>query len=122
VGDAVKPPIVAGAGVTIKEALPTPLVSPLPVQVSVKVYVPAVVSVRVLTALPSSGFEPLQEPDAVQAVALVVHQVNEAELPATICTGSTLRWTVTGGVCVELLTNTVTVLAVLPPGPEQVST
>jgi hypothetical protein len=83
--------------------------------------VPAAVSVFVLTACPTNAFEPLQDPDAVQVLALTVDQVSAAALPATICVGSTLMLTLTGGGCVEVLTTTQTVLAELPPGPAHVS-
>ncbi len=79
------------------------------------------VSVCVLTALPTKGLDPLHDPDAVQAPALLVDHVSEAALPATICVGSTLRLTMTGGGCGELLTTNCKLFALLPPAPEQVS-
>jgi hypothetical protein len=64
---------------------------------------------------------PFQDPEATQLFAFVVDQVSAAELPATICNGRTPIVTVTGGGVVEVETRTSTVLAVLPPGPEQVN-
>jgi hypothetical protein len=76
----------------------------------------------VLTALPTSGSLPLQEPDAVQLSALVLDQVSAAAWPATMLAGIAWMLTSTLGGCGAALTTTVTLCAVLPPGPAQVNT
>jgi hypothetical protein len=83
---------------------------------------PGAVSVPVLTALPTSGSLPLQEPDAVQLSALLLDQVSAAAWPATMLVGVASMLTATLGGCGDALTTTVTLCAVLPPGPAQVNT
>jgi len=74
----------------------------------------------VLTPVPCVGSLPLQEPDAVQVSALVLDQVSAADWPATMTDGVTSMVTATADWgCV--LTTTVTLCAVLPPGPAQVN-
>jgi hypothetical protein len=118
VGVAVRLPTTGKAGVTSSGALPSEL-PPGPVQVSVKAYSPGVLSVPVLTSVPSRACEPLQDPDAVHESAFDVDHVNAAALPATIVTGVTSTFTI-GGVA-NAPTTTVSVFAALPPAPLQVN-
>jgi hypothetical protein len=82
---------------------------------------PGVPSVPVLTPVPCVGSLPLQEPDAVQVSALVLDQVSAADWPATMTDGVASMVTATAGDWDCVLTTTVTLCAVLPPGPAQVS-
>jgi hypothetical protein len=84
-------------------------------------YTPGVVRVPVLTPAPNNGSLPLQDPDAVQADAFAVDQVNAAELPATIWAGEMDMSTVTGGAVYAAFTTTSTLCAVLPPAPVHVN-
>ena len=87
---------------------------PAPVQVSVNF----VVDVRAgVVCEPAVACEPLQPPEAEQAVALVDDQVNTAVAPLLIVTGFAVR--VTAGAAV--VTDTVADCAALPPLPLQVS-
>lgn len=68
-------------------------------------------------ALPLVGCGPLQPPEPVQEVALLLLQVKVAEPPAMMVCDAGVRLTVgAGGVTV-----TVAVAGVLPPAPVQVS-
>jgi hypothetical protein len=82
---------------------------------------PGALNVPVLTAVPCVGSLPLQEPDAVQVSALVLDQVNDADRPATMTDGVASMFTATAGDWECVLTTTVTLCAVLPPGPAQFS-
>jgi hypothetical protein len=87
---------------------------PAPVHVSVNF----VVAVRAgVDAVPAVASEPLQPPEAVQAVALVDDQVNAAVAPLLTVAGFAVR--VTAGAAV--VTDTVADCAALPPLPLQVS-
>lgn len=88
------------------------LVPPSPVQVSEKL---VVADKGPVLAVPLEARSPLQPPLAVQAVAFVELQVNEAALPAATATG--LATSVAVGT--TLIATFVGVLA--PPSPEQVS-
>ena len=87
---------------------------PVPVQVSVNF----VVAVRAGVACePAVASEPLQPPEAVQAVALVDDQVNDDVEPLWTVAGFAVRVTVGAGV----VTETVADCAAVPPVPLQVS-
>ena len=87
---------------------------PVPVQVSVNF----VVAVRAGVACePAVASEPLQPPEAVQAVALVDDQVNDDAEPLWTVAGFAVRVTVGAGV----VTETVADCAEVPPLPLQVS-
>jgi hypothetical protein len=101
--------------VRLADALAEP---PAPVQVSVKLVVPADVIVPV-AAVPLVALVPLQPPDALQDVALVEDQVRVADLPVVVEVGLTLNATVGGGVA-GLTVRRAEALAV-PPAPVQVS-
>ena len=68
---------------------------------------------------PLTDFEPVQPPEAVQAVAFVVVQLSVDELPLVTVVGVALSDTV-GGVG-PAATVTVTDCAAVPPAPVQVS-
>jgi hypothetical protein len=87
---------------------------PAPVQVSVNFVV--AVSVGVVWE-PAVGSEPLQPPEAVQAVALVDDQVNADVAPLFTVVGFAVSVTAGAGV----VTDTVADCAALPPAPVQVS-
>jgi hypothetical protein len=96
--------------VTVIESLPDP---PVPVHVSVNVDV----AVRGPTdAVPLTALVPLQDPLAVQLVALVVLQVSVEEPPLATLVG--LAVSVTVGAA--LVTVTVALLVAVPPTPVQV--
>jgi hypothetical protein len=87
---------------------------PVPLQVSVNF----VVAVRAgVTCEPAVASEPLQPPEAVQAVALVDDQVNDDVEPLWTVAGFAVRVTVGAGV----VTETVADCAAVPPVPLQVS-
>ena len=86
---------------------------PAPVQVRVNF----VVAVRAaVDFVPAVASEPLQPPEAVQAVALVDDQVNADVAPLLTVAGFTVRVTAGAGV----VTDTVADCAALPPVPLQV--
>jgi hypothetical protein len=87
---------------------------PAPVQVRVNFVV--VVSVGVVCE-PAVASEPLQPPEAVQAVALVDDQVNADVAPLFTVVGFAVKVTAGAGV----VTETVADCAALPPAPVQVS-
>jgi hypothetical protein len=87
---------------------------PAPVQVRVNFVV--VVSVGVVWE-PAVVSEPLQPPEAVQAVALVEDQVNADVAPLFTVVGFAVKVTAGAGV----VTETVADCAALPPAPVQVS-
>jgi hypothetical protein len=87
---------------------------PAPVQVRVNFVV--VVSVGVVWE-PAVVSEPLQPPEAVQAVALVEDQVNADVAPLFTVVGFAVKVTAGAGV----VTDTVADCAALPPAPAQVS-
>ena len=88
---------------------------PVPVQVSVNF----VVAVRAGVACePAVASEPLQPPEAVQAVALVDDQVSVALWPTVMEVGTTAMVTVG----VAAVTASTAVAFALPPAPVQVST
>lgn len=72
-----------------------------------------------LTSDPIGAFVPVQPPEAVQVVALVLVQFNVEELPLVTVVGVALNDTV-GGVG-PAATVTVTDCAAVPPAPMQVS-
>lgn len=72
-----------------------------------------------LSSEPLTDFEPVQPPEAVQAVAFVVVQLSVDELPLVTVVGVALNDTV-GGVGPEA-TVTVTDCVAVPPAPVQVS-
>ncbi len=87
---------------------------------------PAAVQVRVnfgvavrlgVDCEPAVGSEPLQPPEAVQAVALVDDQVNADAAPLFTVVGFAVRVTAGAGV----VTDTVADCAALPPAPVHVS-
>jgi hypothetical protein len=87
---------------------------PVPVQVRVNF----VVAVRACVVCePAVAFEPLQPPEAVQAVALVDDQVNADVAPLVTVAGFAVKVTAGAGV----VTDTVADCAALPPLPLQVS-
>jgi hypothetical protein len=86
-----------------------------PAPVHVSVYLVVAVSAAVLWE-PLVSFEPIQPPDAVQAVALLDDQTKDAALPRVIELGLALKLTVGAGA----LTETVADCAALPPVPVQV--
>jgi hypothetical protein len=84
----------------------------------VQVRVNFVVVVRAgVVCEPAVASEPLQPPEAVQAVALVDDQVNAEVAPLLTVAGFTVRVTAGAGV----VTDTVADCAALPPLPLQVS-
>jgi hypothetical protein len=88
---------------------------PVPVQVRVNF----VVAVRAgVVCEPAVASEPLQPPDAVQAVALVDDQVNAEVAPLLTVGGVAVRVTAGAGV----VTDTVDDCAALPPLPLHVRT
>jgi hypothetical protein len=87
---------------------------PAPVQVRINFVV--AVSVGVVWE-PAMASEPLQPPEAVQAVALVDDQVNADVAPLFIVVGFAVKVTAGAGV----VTDTVADCAALPPLPVQVS-
>jgi hypothetical protein len=87
---------------------------PVPVQVRVNFEV----AVRAAVVWePAVAFEPLQPPEAVQAVALVDDQVNADVAPLLTVAGFAVRVTAGAGV----VTDTIADCAALPPLPLQVS-
>jgi hypothetical protein len=101
---------VAALTVTVADCDAEP---PAPVQVRVNF----VVAVRVgVDCEPAVGSEPLQPPEAVQAVALVDDQVNADAAPLFTVVGFAVRVTAGAGV----VTDTVADCAALPPLPVQV--
>ncbi|MFO1427736.1 MAG: hypothetical protein U1F11_12355 [Steroidobacteraceae bacterium] len=103
------------AAATVTLAVPAPL-PPGPVQVSVKVLVPAVVSAGVVS-VPELARLPVQPPLAVQAVALVAFQLSWVVPPFATLEGFAESATVgTGGSTV-----TFALAAAEPPGPVQLS-
>ncbi len=92
VGLAVNVTVGAGAfKVTVVDAFP---VAPFPLQVNVYVVVAAGVTVTD----PLVASEPLQPPDAVQAVAFVLDHVNVEPAPAATLVGFAVNVTVTAGI------------------------
>jgi hypothetical protein len=87
---------------------------PAPVQVRVNFVV--AVSVGVVSE-PAVASEPLQPPEAVQAVALVDDQVRADVAPLFTVVGFAVKVTAGAGV----VTDTVADCAALPPAPVQVS-
>ena len=87
---------------------------PAPVQVRVNFVVAVSAGVDCEPAVAS---EPLQPPEAVQAVALVDDQVNAEAAPLLTVAGFAVRVTAGAGV----VTDTVADCAALPPLPVQVS-
>jgi hypothetical protein len=69
--------------------------------------------------LPLVGSTPLQPPDAVQELALVVVQVRVTEPPLETTGWLDVRFTV--GACTDPVTATEAVAAAVPPGPVAVS-
>jgi hypothetical protein len=90
---------------------------PAPLQVSVKAVPPVSAPVD---ALPLSGFEPLQPPEATQDVALAEVQFNVDADPLTTVAGLALSDT-DGWGGGGTPTATVTVWLISPPGPAQLS-
>jgi hypothetical protein len=118
----------AGAAATVTVTELGELVPPAPLQVSVYVYVPAVLSGPMRAAILAVGSAPLHEsaplpPVAVQEVVLTVAHVNVVDWPARMVAGTAAKATITGGGGVlPALTVTMTELGTLgPPGPVQVS-
>ena len=74
---------------------------PVPVHVNVKVVV--LVNAGVATALPLVALLPLQPPEAVQTVALVVLQVRADELPLATLVGFAESVTVGAGTTVTVV-------------------
>jgi hypothetical protein len=101
----------AAETVTVADCAAEP---PAPVQVRVNF----VVAVRVGVACePAVASEPLQPPEAVQAVALVDDHVNADAAPLLTVVGFAVKVTAGAGV----VTDTVADCAALPPVPVQVS-
>ncbi len=73
------PPLLPGAAVTVKVALPAVDVPTELAQVKLNVSVPA--AVGVIVRLPLAASVPLQFPDAVQLVALIEDHVRVVEPP-----------------------------------------
>lgn len=113
VGLALKDTVGAGGAetVTVVDCDAEP---PAPVQARVNFVV--AVSAGVVCE-PAVASEPLQPPEAVQAVALVDDQVNDDVPPLLTVAGFAVRVTVGAGA----LTDTVADCAALPPLPLQVS-
>jgi hypothetical protein len=104
--------LTVGAGVVTETVADWAALPPLPVQL--RVYVALAVSAPVLCD-PLTGLAPDQDPEAVQAVALVADQVSAELLPLATVIGFAARLMVGTG-CV---TETVADCAALPPLPVQ---
>lgn len=109
--------IIGAVTVTTAVAEPEP---PAPVQVRVYDCIPVVFRVPV-EPVPEVALLPLQAPLAVQAVALVLLQVNVALPPVVILDGDAVRVTVGAGVVgVVAVTDTAADCVTEPPVPIQV--
>jgi hypothetical protein len=91
---------------------------PVPVQLSVYVYVRTVLSVPV-DSLPMVAFVPVQSPAAAHEVALLELQFSVEDVPCRIAVGLAVSASVGGGV--GGVTLTVTVCVAVPPVPVQLS-
>lgn len=112
VGLALKDTVGTGAEtVTVADCVAEP---PAPVQIRTNCVV--AVSAGVV-CVPAVASEPLQPPEAVQAVALVDDQVSAEVAPLLTVAGFTVRVTAGAGV----VTDTVADCAAVPPLPLQVS-
>ena len=110
IGSAVSVSVGAAATATVTDCVTLP---PVPVQVSVNVV--DCVSAWLIW-LPLATLPPLQPPDAVQLVALVVVQVSADVPPLLTVVGLAVNVSVGAGATV-----TVTVCDAVPPAPEQLS-
>jgi len=109
VGEAVNVNVGAGNSETVTDCVAEP---PEPVHVSV--YVPLVVNAPV-DCVPDVAFEPVHEPDAVQAVAFVVLQLSVDAEPDATLVGDAVNVSVGAlGAAIETEADFVTV----PPAPE----
>ena len=99
-----------GGLVTVTVALAV-TVPPVPLQESEK---PVVVDRFPVEALPLTALVPLQPPDAIQLVALVLLQVNVELVPLITLVGTALSATVGAGLAVTV---TIVVAELVPPKP-----
>ena len=112
VGDAENVRVGAGNNVTATDCVAVP---PAPVHVSV--YAPFAVSAPV-DCVPDVAFEPLHEPEAVQAVAFVVLQLSVDADPDATLVGDAVNVSVGAlGAAIDTEADFVTV----PPAPEHAS-
>ena len=109
--------VVAGLTVMVTDLLTLP---PLPVHARVYVLVPVLVSAPVLWE-PPVDFVPLQEPEAVQAVALVVLQVSVLLLPTVMVVGLAVKVRVGAAGGAVLMVTVAVPLALAPTLLTQVS-
>jgi hypothetical protein len=93
VGDALKVSVGAGVPAEITTMTLCVMLPPVPVQASVKVE--SIVSAPV-EAVPLSDWGPLQAPEAVQLVALVLDHVSVDALPLATLVGEALKVSVGG--------------------------
>ena len=108
--------VIVGAWLTTVTVVDCVAVPPAPVQLSVYVLVPTVVSVPVEVD-PEVFCAPVHAPVAVQLVALVDDQVSVLAFPDTTVVGLAARVTVGGG----LVTVTVVDCVAVPPEPVQLN-
>jgi hypothetical protein len=106
--------LTVGAGVVTDTVADCEALPPLPVQLRVKV--PLAVSAPVLCE-PLTALEPDQDPEAVQAVALVADQVRVALSPLATVLGLAARLMVGTGCVTDTVADCA---ALLPPAPVQV--